>query len=79
MSIKGRRINSRPSLNRIKVGSVLEVRDETTLYFSASFGDLDISILANLRLLLANLRLEKHVNKLLEQITDLLAERHSLG
>lgn len=55
--MRGRLINSRPSLNKINVGSVLEVTDDTTLYLSANFGDLEISIFANLRVFLANLEL----------------------
>lgn len=55
-SFNGRLINSRPSLKRINVGSVLEVTDETILYFSETFGDLETSILPNFNCLLAYLK-----------------------
>ena len=53
--MSGRRVCSFPSLNRIRVGSVLDVTEEITLYFSAIFGDLVTSILPNFRFLVANL------------------------
>lgn len=46
---------SLPSLNKIIVGKVREVTDETTPYFSAILGDLAMSILPNLRFLVAYL------------------------
>lgn len=58
-SNKGRRMYSRPSLNIIRVGRVLDVTDVTILYFSTSFGDLATSILPNFRVLLAYLQVER--------------------
>lgn len=37
------------------MGNVRDVTDETTLYFAATFGDLETSILPNLKLSFANL------------------------
>lgn len=54
-SSNGRRMYSLPSLNIIRVGSVLDVTDDTILYFSASFGDLATSTFPNLKVLLAYL------------------------
>lgn len=54
-SRSGRRICSLPSLNRISVGSVLDVTEDITLYFSALFGDLATSIFPNFRFFFPNL------------------------
>lgn len=53
-----------PSLNRIKVGRVLAVTDEMTLYFSAILGDRATSIFPNFRFLLAYLQVKTIGNEL---------------
>lgn len=54
-SKRGLLMCSRPFLNKITVGNVLEVTDEITLYLFANFGDRETLIFANRKSFVANL------------------------